>query len=74
MASAGFRPVVHVAMWVLTAALTLAAVLNLAAATNWERFGIGPFVLVLALLALVVAGSGGAWPSVHRPQRTLPSG
>jgi hypothetical protein len=65
--------VVRVAMWVLTAALTLAAVLNFAAATNWERFGIGPFVLVLALLALVVAGSGGARRRIHRPHRTLTS-
>ena len=67
-------PVVHVAMWGLTAALTLAAVLNFAALTNWERFGIGPFVLVLAVLAFVVAGSGGAWRCVHRPRGMLPSG
>jgi hypothetical protein len=33
----------------------------------------GPGGLVIGLLALVVAGSGGAWPRFHRPQRTLPS-
>ena len=33
----------------------------------------GPVSLVIGLLALVVAGSGGAWPRFHRPHRTLPS-
>ena len=32
----------------------------------------GPSGLVLGLLALVVAGSGGAW-RIHRPHRTLTS-
>jgi hypothetical protein len=32
----------------------------------------GPSGLVIGLLALVVAGSGGAW-RIHRPHRTLPS-
>jgi hypothetical protein len=32
----------------------------------------GPSGLVIGLLALVVAGSGGAWP-IHRLHRTLPS-
>jgi hypothetical protein len=32
----------------------------------------GPVSLVIAVLALVVAGSGGAWPRLHRPHRTLP--
>lgn len=31
----------------------------------------GPGGLVIGLLALVVAGSGGAWPRFHRPHRTL---
>ena len=50
--------IVRIGMWLLTAALTLAAAANLAAPTNWERFAIGPFVLLLALLAFVVATSG----------------
>jgi uncharacterized membrane protein len=60
-------------MWVLTAVLGLTAVANFAAATNWERFAIGPFVLVLALLSLIVAGAGGEWRRSHQPDRTLPS-
>jgi Protein of unknown function (DUF3995) len=32
----------------------------------------GPGSLVIAVLALVVAGSGRAWPRLHRPHRTLP--
>lgn len=33
----------------------------------------GPSGLAIGLLALVVAGSGGAWPRLNRPYRTLPS-
>jgi hypothetical protein len=33
----------------------------------------GPGGLVIGLLALAVAGSGGARPHFHRPHRTLPS-
>ena len=65
--------VIGVAMWVLTAVLGLAAVANFAAATTWGRFAIGPFVLVLALLSLIVAGAGGEWGRTHQPDRTLPS-
>jgi hypothetical protein len=48
------------------------------AAFTWSRgepewWLYGPVSLVIAALALVVAGSGGAWPRVHRPHRTLPS-
>jgi Protein of unknown function (DUF3995) len=65
--------VVGVAMWVLTGALGLTAVANFAAATNWERFASGPFVLVLALLSLVVTGAGGERRRTQQPHRTLPS-
>ena len=65
--------VMGVAMWVVTAVLGLTAVANFAAATNWERFAIGPFVLVLALLSLIVAGAGGEWGRTHQSPRTVPS-
>jgi hypothetical protein len=47
------------------------------AAFTWSRgeelwWMYGPVSLVLAVLALVVAGSDGAW-RIHRPHRTLPS-
>ena len=47
------------------------------AAFTWSRgeelwWLYGPVSLVIALLALVVAGSDGAWPRLHRPHRTLP--
>jgi hypothetical protein len=38
-----------------------------------ESWLYGPVSLVIALLALIVAGSGGAWPRVRWPHRTLPS-
>ena len=44
---------------------------SLGGTDHWELYG--PVSLVLGLLALVVAGSGSAWPRLHRPHRTLPS-
>src|SRR5512133_2679051 len=38
---------------------------------GWSMYG--SVSLVTAVLALIVAGSGGAWPRLHRPHRTLPS-
>ena len=49
------------------------------AAFTWSRgtYGwwwlYGPVSFVIAVLALVVAGSGRAWPRFHRPHRTLPT-
>ncbi len=47
------------------------------AAFTWSRgeelsWLYGPVSLLIALLALVLAGSGGAWPRLHRPHRALP--
>jgi cytochrome bd-type quinol oxidase subunit 2 len=60
-------------------AWSLAAVflLETLAAFTWSRgehewWLYGPVSLVIAMLALVVAGSGGMWPRVHRTHRTLP--
>ena len=59
-------------------ALAVIFLLETLAAFTWSRdeelwWMYGPVSLVLGLLALVVAGSGGAWPRVHRPHRTRPS-
>ena len=43
-----------------------------AAGMEVEWWLYGPSGLVIGLLALVVAGSGGARPRFHRPHRTLP--
>ena len=60
--------------WALAAVFLLETV----AAFTWSRgewgwWMYGPVSLVIAVLALVVAGSGGAWPRFHRPHRTVPS-
>jgi hypothetical protein len=59
--------------WVLAAIFLLE---TLAGFTwNWGEelsWLYGPVSLVIALLALVVAGSGRARPRLHRPHRTLP--
>jgi hypothetical protein len=41
---------------------------SLGGTDHWELYG--PVSLVLGLLALAVAGSGSAWPRLHRPHRT----
>ncbi len=66
---------IRVFAWALAAVFLLETV----AAFTWSRgewgwwWMYGPVSLVIAVLALVVAGSGGAWPRVHRPHRTLPT-
>lgn len=69
---------VRILAWVLPVFLlgeALAAfgrkALGLGETDHWELYG--PVSLVLGLLALVVAGSGSAWPRLHRPHWTLPS-
>ena len=59
-------------------ALAAVFLLETLAAFTWSRgeelwWMYGPVSLVIAALALVVAGSGGAWPRFHRPHRTRPS-
>jgi hypothetical protein len=63
--------VIRVLAWALAAIFVLE---TMAAVTwNWGEelwWLYGPVSLVIAVQALVVAGSGGAWPRFHRPHRT----
>jgi hypothetical protein len=63
--------VIRILAWALAAIF----VLETLAAFTWNRgeelwWLYGPVSLVIAMLALVAAGSGGAWPRFHRPHRT----
>ena len=66
-------------IWFFAWALAAVFLLETLAAFTWSRgewgwWMYGPASLVIALLALIVAGSGGAWAHrFHRPHRTLPS-
>jgi uncharacterized protein DUF3995 len=58
-------------------ALAAIFLLETLAAFTWSRgeelwWLYGPVSLVIAVLALAVAGSDGAWLRLHRPHRTLP--
>lgn len=70
-APVSFR-LVRIGAWVLTVALWLGALVNVAAPTNWERYGNGSVALVLAILALVVARAGREH-RVHLPRVLRPS-
>jgi hypothetical protein len=63
---------IRVFAWALAAVFLVETL----AAFTWSRehewWLYGPVSLVIGLLALVVAGSGGVW-RIHRPHRTLPS-
>jgi CubicO group peptidase (beta-lactamase class C family) len=50
--------VCRVGTWVLVGLLGLGALLNFASSSPWERFGWGPFTLVLFVLDVVLARSG----------------
>jgi hypothetical protein len=48
----------RVGTWVLVGLLGLAALMNFASSSPWERFGWGPFSLVMFVLCIVLARSG----------------
>ena len=56
--------------WALAAIFLLETLASFTWSREHEWWMYGPVSLVIALLALVVAGSGGAW-RIHRPQRML---
>lgn len=59
--------------WALAAVFLLETLASFTWGRAPEWWLYGPVSLVLGSLALVVAGSGAAWPRFHRLQRTLPS-
>jgi hypothetical protein len=59
--------------WALAAVFLLETVASFTYSREHEWWLYGPVSLVIAVLALVVAGSGGAWPRLHRPRRIVPS-
>lgn len=68
--------VIRVLAWGLAAFFMAHGLLSLVEGLAWsldEWWLYGPSGLVIALLALIVAGSGGARPHFHRPHRTLVS-
>ena len=66
--------VIRALAWALAVFFVIHALVSFAeglAGMEVEWWLYGPGGLVIGLLALVVAGSGGAWPRFHRPYRTL---
>jgi hypothetical protein len=64
--------VIRVLAWGLAAVFLLETLAAFTWGKGSESWLYGPVSLVLGLLALVVAGSGGAW-RIHRPRQTLTS-
>lgn len=65
--------VIRVLVWALAAVFLVEALASFTYSREYEWWLYGPVSLVIGVLALVVAGSGGAWPRLHRPHRILPS-
>jgi Protein of unknown function (DUF3995) len=68
--------VIRVFAWGLAGFFLVHALVSFAegwAGSLYEWWLYGPGGLVIGLLALVVAGSGGGWPHFHWRRRTLPS-
>jgi Protein of unknown function (DUF3995) len=65
--------VIRILSWALAAVFLIEAVASFTWSREYEWWLYGPVSLVLGLLALVVAGSGGVWRRIHWPHRPLPS-
>ena len=50
--------VVRVGTWVVVVLLGVGALMNFASSSPWERYGWGPFTLVLFVMCVVLARSG----------------
>ncbi len=59
--------------WALAAIFLVEALASFTWSREHEWWMYGPVSLVIAVLALVVAGSGGEWQRIRAPHRTLPS-
>jgi hypothetical protein len=59
--------------WALAAVFLIETLASFTWSREYEWWLYGPVSLVIGLLALFVAGSGGARPRLQRPHRTLPS-
>ena len=59
--------------WALAVVFLVEALASFTWSREYEWWLYGPVSLAIGALALVVAGSGGAWPRLRRPRRILPS-
>jgi hypothetical protein len=51
------RAVAQAGTWILVGLLGVGASMNFASSSQWERFGWGPFTLIMGILCLVLARS-----------------
>ena len=61
----------RVGIWVLVGLLGLGALMQFASSSPWERFGWGPYTLIMFVLSVVLARSGTV---SDRPRKTGPTG
>jgi sulfite exporter TauE/SafE len=64
------EPMIRFFAWALATVFLAESVASFTWSRQYEWWMYGPVALVIGLLALAVAGSGGAWPRFHRPHQT----